>query len=123
MLIHHYDHKLNSFLTFFIFPLLCVMLLGALVTHLRRHCWEDCRDRSRSRSREQRREDWNSQRFFLKNTQNLEDWQLEKHFQRYGYIVSCNVLMDKRASAPEGSKRDRTWMEMDENLLRTDRID
>lgn len=85
-----------------------ISLVRALFTHIRRRCWEDCRDRSRSRSRSRDRKktkseaNGDSQRFFLKNTGELDDWKIQSHFKRYGEILSCNVLMDKRKKQYRG---------------------
>lgn len=85
-----------------------ISLVRALFTHIRRRCWEDCRDRSRSRSRSRDRKktkseaNGDSQRFFLKNTGDLDDWKIQSHFKRYGEILSCNVLMDKRKKQYRG---------------------
>ncbi|CAJ1412456.1 unnamed protein product [Effrenium voratum] len=79
-----------------------ISLVRALLTHVRRRCWEDSRDRSRSRSRSRERKtpkseaDGESVRFFLKNTGDLNEQKLRLHFKHYGQIMSCNVLMDKR---------------------------
>eukprot|EP00434_Breviolum_minutum_P013802 symbB.v1.2.012171.t4/scaffold832.1/size159137/16 len=85
-----------------------ISLVRALFTHIRRRCWEDCRDRSRSRSRSRDRKkpkseaSGESQRFFLKNTGELDDWKIQSHFNRYGQVLSCNVLMDKRKKQYRG---------------------
>ena len=85
-----------------------ISLARALFTHIRRRCWEDCRDRSRSRSRSRDRKkpkseaSGESQRFFLKNTGELDDWKIQSHFNRYGQVLSCNVLMDKRKKQYRG---------------------
>eukprot|EP00435_Cladocopium_sp_Y103_P040812 s1364_g11.t1 len=79
-----------------------ISLVRALFTHIRRRCWEDCRDRSRmlwqsrSRSRDRKKTkseaNEDSQRFFLKNTGDLDDWKIQ----------NCNVLMDKRKKQYRG---------------------
>ncbi|CAE8629065.1 unnamed protein product, partial [Polarella glacialis] len=88
-----------------------VTLFRALQTHVRRRCWEDTRDRSRSRSRSRERKrarveasDTSAMgiRFFLKGIGNLNEEELKNHFKKFGKIVSCSVLMDKKRKVPRG---------------------
>eukprot|EP00930_Biecheleria_cincta_P104878 TRINITY_DN9733_c0_g1_i1.p1 TRINITY_DN9733_c0_g1~~TRINITY_DN9733_c0_g1_i1.p1 ORF type:complete len:778 (+),score=147.20 TRINITY_DN9733_c0_g1_i1:96-2336(+) len=98
-----------------------VGLFRSLLTHVRRRCWEDARDRSRSRSRSRDKKKRKTDvpknadeiRFFIKQISQLTEDALGYHFQNYGKIISCNVLMDKKTKksremgfvtlAPEGT--------------------
>eukprot|EP00439_Symbiodinium_sp_Y106_P064162 s1442_g10.t1 len=84
-------------------------IFRALLTHVRRRLWEDARDRSRSRSRERKpkpepknEKKQEGVRFIVKNAGNLPASELEEHFQSFGKVLSCNVLIDKRTKKSRG---------------------
>lgn len=93
-----------------------VRKLRALSAHIRQRCWEDARDRSRSRSRSRDRRKRaerkgsdeqtalppDAVRFFVKGFGTIDDCLVQKHFARFGVLVECNVLRDKRTKRSRG---------------------
>jgi len=93
----------------------------ALRAHVRRRCWEDARDRSRSRSPVRKSEQPggrggggaaaaaaapqpppNAVRFFVKGCGTLQDQHLAIHFQRFGDLLECALLRDKKKNTSRG---------------------